>query len=169
MPFLWRYSRWKSRKDLKKISRKFRLKVSRTLQAHHDEVTSIIKMLVDYINNTELIYDYIMSVTKKDVNVEEDIKIVGKSYGREILSTGETPEEEISYTYQLLKYISENDVEVCSLGSGYTNSNKYQDMVKAFGERIILPFANQIDSYMMDIATDMGYDEENKMDKHRLI
>lgn len=35
-------------------------------------------------------------------------------------------------------------------------------MVKMFSQRTLLPFANQIDAYIMDIAIDMGYDEEEK-------
>lgn len=151
-----------SKKELRKISRNFRQKVNRAMQAHYEESISIIKMLVNYIDQTDLIYDYIMSVTTKEYAIEEDIGYVEVSPNRRILSTGSTPEEEVGYTYQLLKYICENDLDFRHLGWGYISSNKYQDMTKAFGERIILPFANQINSYMMDIATDMGYDEEGK-------
>lgn len=151
-----------NKKELKKISRNFRLKVSRVIQADYRESISIIKMLVDYINETELIYDYITSVTKENYNIEKDVEDVARSYGRKILSTGNTPEDEVSYIYQLLKYICENNIDVSMLGMGYTSSNSFQDMVKMFGERIVLPFANQIDAYIMDIAIDMGYDEEEK-------
>jgi hypothetical protein len=151
-----------NKKELKKISRNFRLKVSRVIQADYREVISIIKMLVDYIDETELIHDYIVSVTKENYNIQKDVESVAKSYGRNILNTGNTPEEEVSYIYQLLKHICKNNIDVSVLGMGYTSSNSFQDMVRAFSQRIVLPFANQIDEYIMDIAIDMGYDEEEK-------
>lgn len=151
-----------NKKELKKISKNFRSKVSRAIQADYREVSSIIKMLVDYIDETELIHDYIISVTKQNYNIEENVQTVSGSHGRNILNTGNTSEEEVSYIYQLLKYVCKNNINVPMLGWGYTSSNSYQDMTKMFGERIILPFANQIDAYIMDIAIDMGYDEEEK-------
>ncbi len=62
-----------------------------------------------------------------------------------------------------MKYISENtSVQTSALGWGYTSSKKFQDMVKEFGIRVVLPFVNGIDDYLSDIATDMGFDEESK-------
>ena len=34
-------------------------------------------------------------------------------------------------------------------------------MAKAFGDRMIYPFVSEIENYMKDIATDMGYDNQN--------
>lgn len=35
-------------------------------------------------------------------------------------------------------------------------------MVKEFGNRVVMPFVDQVNVYLSDIATDMGYDEERK-------
>ena len=42
---------------------------------------------------------------------------------------------------------------------GYAHSNKFQDMTKGFAERVVLPFVNDIDSYLERIFTEMGFDE----------
>lgn len=152
-----------SKKELKKTSRAFRTIASRVINAHYEEVNSLIKMLIDYVEGTPIIYEYIQSILNVDNDLEQEIESVINSYGRAILSVGSTPEEEVSTIYQMLIYIKDNpNVDTYMLGWGYTASNKYQDMVKEFGNRLVLPFVNQIDNYLMDIATDMGYDEESK-------
>lgn len=152
-----------SKKELKKVSRKFRQLASRVIDAHHNEVNSIIRMLIAYIDETPVISDYIQSVYVGYPDLQSKISEVSGSYGRLILSTGDTPEEEVSSIYQILKFISENPAtSTYGLGRGYTSTKNYQDMVKAFGNRVVMPFANEITNYLSDISTDMGYDEESK-------
>lgn len=152
-----------NKKELKKTSRKFRQMASRVLGAYHPEINSNIKMFIEYIDDTPIIKEYIQSIFVTYPNLKEEIDEVSASYGSLILSTGDTPEQEINYVYQILKYISENpSVQTYKLGWGYTSSKKYQDMVKEFGNRVVLPFVDGINSYLSDIATDMGFDEESK-------
>ncbi|KAA8346276.1 hypothetical protein [Leuconostoc mesenteroides] len=151
------------KKELKKTSRKFRQMASRVLNAHYTEINSVIKMFIEYIEDTPIINEYIQSIFVEYPNLQEQIKQVSASYGDLVLPTGDTPEQEITYVYQILKYISENtSVQTSALGWGYTSSKKFQDMVKEFGIRVVLPFVNGIDDYLSDIATDMGFDEESK-------
>lgn len=151
------------KKELKKISRKFRSLGSRVINAYYQEQTSLVKMLIDYIDGTPVIKDYIDSLYEEIPNLIHDIEKVSSSYGKKILSTGLTPEEEINYIYQLLSYYSINlNYQIYMLGWGYSSTRKYQDMAKCFGDRVVFPFLNEIDGYLMNIATDMGYDEEVK-------
>ncbi|MBR2858093.1 hypothetical protein IKE96_02765, partial [bacterium] len=136
---------------------------SRVLNAHYNEINPIIKMFIEYIDDTPIINEYIQSIFIEYPNLQNEIKQVSASYGRLVLSTGDTPEQEINYVYQILKYISENtSVQTSALGWGYTSSKKYQDMVKEFGNRVVMPFVDGINVYLSDIATDMGYDEESR-------
>lgn len=152
-----------NKKELKKTSRKFRQMASRVLGAYYPEINSNIKMFIEYIDDTPIIKEYIQSVFVTYPNLKEEINEVSASFGRLILSIGDTPEQEITYIYQILKYISENpSVQTYKLGWGYTSSKKNQDMVKEFGNRVVLPFVDGINSYLSDIATDMGFDEESK-------
>ncbi|WEV44776.1 hypothetical protein OZX60_04885 [Streptococcaceae bacterium ESL0687] len=151
-----------NKKDLKKISKRFRLLASGVINAHHGEVDSKIKMFVEYIDNTPIISEYIQSVYVERPNLRNEIFETSQYYGY-ILDTGDTPEQEISSIYQILKVISEDDsVQTHILGRGYTSSRKYQDMVKEFGNRVFTPFVNMVEEYLSEISIDMGYDEENK-------
>lgn len=152
-----------SKKELKKVSRKFRQLANRVINVHYNEANSIIKMFIEYIDSTPVISEYIESVYMEYPNLENEIEQVSGSYGSSSLSTGNSPEQEVSWIYQILKFISENtSVHTPSLGWGYTSSRKYQDMIKEFGCRVVMPFANEVNTYLSDIATDMGYDEESK-------
>lgn len=89
MSVLWGDARWRliSIKRFKKASRKFRQLASRVLNAHYSEVNSIIKMFVEYIDSTPVIYEYIQDVFVEYPNLEDEIKQVSESYGRLILTT----------------------------------------------------------------------------------
>lgn len=157
-----------NKKDLKKTSRRFRQLASRVLNAYFKELNSNIKIFIEYIDSTPVINEYIESIYVDCPNLNEKIEEITKGYyTKTILSTGNTPEQEISFVYQILKFVSENpSIEIFKLGMGYTSSTKYQDMAKEFGNRIVNPFVDEINNYLMDIATDMGYDEESRFMVH---
>ncbi|NLW46801.1 MAG: hypothetical protein GXY86_05650 [Firmicutes bacterium] len=151
-----------NKKDLKKISLAFRTIASRVINAHYDEVDSILKMFVDFIDENYLISTYINSIVVADFNIAKEVDEVASSYGRAFFNTGSSSDEEIKYTYIILKHIVTQRVPIRSISMAYSSSNKYQDTVKGFGERLILPFVNHIVTYLTAIAIDMGYDEETK-------
>ncbi len=70
---------------------------SRVLNAHYNEINSIIKMFIEYIEDTPIINEYIQSIFVEYPNLQDEIKQVSASYGRLVLSTGDTPEQEINY------------------------------------------------------------------------
>lgn len=144
------------------MSRAFRTIANRTINAHYDEADAILKMLIDYIDNNYLISSYINSIVVNDFDVAKEIDEVISSDGRSIFSTWSCAEEEIVYTYRILKSIVERKVSLTYIGMSYGNSYEFQDIVKSFGERVVLPFVNHIESYLTDIAIDMGFDEEAK-------
>lgn len=151
-----------NKKDLRKISRAFRTIANRTINVHYQEFNSILNMLLDYIDSTKIISDYINSIVVEDMDVDNEVGEVIGSYGRVIFKTGTNADEEIVYTYRILKYLNENNIAIQSFGSSYSHSNKFQDMAKGFGYRVILPFINHIEDYLTEIAIDMGFDEEAK-------
>lgn len=151
-----------NKKDLRKISRAFRTIANRTINVHYQEFNTILNMFLNYIDNTEIISDYINSIVVEEIDVDKEVKEVIGSYGRAIFETGTNAEEEILYTYRILKYLNENNIPIQSFGSSYSHTNKFQDMAKGFGYRVILPFINHIEGYLTEIAIDMGFDEETK-------
>jgi len=142
------------KKHLKLISMEFRTIANRLINCNHQTGMDLLKKFLAYIEDNELISEYI----KGFVNPEDFSPVEpGVSY----ISTGDTKKDEISFTYQYLKY--------CSI----TFRNYYRDMacnyareandaVKEFNNRIILPFVNYIESYLTEIGIRMGYDEDVK-------
>lgn len=152
-----------TRKDLRKTSKAFRSYANRVINAHYDEFDSILKMFLEHIENTPLIYNYINSfdIVCNEEDIRTQVNEVLASYGEKLFNTGETVEEETFFTYRILKYLSQNNMHVISYGQAY-GGRKYQEITKNFATRVILPFINHIEDYLTDIAIDMGYDEEAK-------
>lgn len=151
-----------NKKDLRKISRAFRSIANRIINVHYQEFNSILRMFLDYIESTKLISDYINSIVVEEMDIDKEVGEVTRSYGRVIFETGTNVDEEIVYTYRILKHLNDNNIAIQSFGSSYSHSNKFQDMAKGFGYRVILPFVNHIEDYLTEIAIDMGFDEEEK-------
>ncbi len=151
-----------NKKDLKKESRAFRSIASRVMIAHYDEVDSILKKFIDHIDNSHLISAYILSIKDVDFDEASIMKNFFDNQGIELLNTGSNVEEEVVYTYKILKHMVEKKISVLSypITKAYGYSTKFQDTVKGFGERVILPFVNHVESYLNEIAIDMGFDEE---------
>ena len=61
------------KKELKKISRKFRSTASRVINAHFEEINSLITMFVRQIDQTPLIIDYIRSVLVVNDKIEQEM------------------------------------------------------------------------------------------------
>lgn len=152
-----------NKKELKNISRKFRGSSSRILNSDFSEFNNNLKRFILLINEEVIIKDYIDNCINEENNfdIESEIKEVSSSYGQAIFDSYIDEKEEISYTYQILKAITDKDIDFRSYAMGYAHSNQYQDMVKGFSERFILPFINYIDEYLERIFTEMGLDENN--------
>ncbi|MGE7696650.1 hypothetical protein ACQKNC_21560 [Lysinibacillus sp. NPDC094177] len=152
-----------TKKDLRKTSKAFRSYANRVINAHYDEFDSILKMFLEHIDKTPLIYDYINSfdIVFSDEDISTEVHEVREAYGDKFFNTGNTIEEELFYTYKILKYLSQSDLHVTSYALAY-GGRKYQEITKNFANRVVLPFVNHIEDYLTDIAIDMGYDEEAK-------
>lgn len=151
------------KKELKRISYDFRSLASRIIGANYNEVASIMAMFIAYIDRTPLLFNYINSLPKtaSAEQIEKDLDEVSASHGRKMLSTGASPEEEVSYIYALFKILTSHQDGIYALGYGYCHSNNFQDMTKAFGNNIVLPFVNNVLGYLVHIGIDIGMDETN--------
>lgn len=152
-----------NKKDLKNISRKFRTISSRILNCNFEEFDNNLKRLIAFIDNEEVIRNYIDNCIDngKKFDIEQDVKEVSSNYGQAIFDSYLEEKDEVSYIYQILKYITNHNIKCRVYTMGYAHSNKYQDMVEGFGERVLLPFINYIDGYFERIFTEMGFDENN--------
>ena len=138
----------------------FNCRASRLINTSYKQVDSALKIFIDYIENTDIINDYINTCNRENFNVENEVKDVQQSYGRYIFDLGNTVEEEVFSSYKILKYIVDNNCDITMLGRGYSHSNKYQDIVKEFNHGLSLILIQHIEAYLRKIIISMGYDEE---------
>ena len=145
------------KKQLKIISLEFRTIANRLINCHWQTGMDLLKKFITYIDTNEIIRDYIQSYVNPD-----DFKDYKYQTGIVYSSMGDSKQEEISFTYQFLKYAVDNcksDI-YRSLAWGY--AKEANDAVKEFCTRIILPFVNYIEGYLTEIGIKMGYDENTQ-------
>ncbi|MCI9286956.1 MAG: hypothetical protein HFJ57_03090 [Clostridia bacterium] len=153
-----------TKKEIKNYSRDFRTIANRTLNSDFDVFDDNLKRLIYHIDNNPIISEFINSCTTDEdsFDIKNDIEQVSNGYGEYYFDSFIEDEKEVSYTYQILKYITENNINFRSYVYPYSTSNKYQDKVKGFNDKFILPFVNAIDGNFERICVEMGFDEESK-------
>lgn len=151
-----------NKKDIKKECRTFRTIASRVLTSEYDTFDNNLKRLLKYISETENIKKYIDSCTNEEDNfdIENDVKQVSGSYGQYAFESFIEEEKEVSYTYQILKYITDNNISFRGYTFGYSTSKQYNDKIKGFSDKFILPFVNEIEGNYERICVEMGFDED---------
>lgn len=154
-----------NRIELKKISLKFRTLVSQTINAHYTEIGSRLAQLVNYVNNTSLLNDYVKDcLSNSSINhSDEEIENVIHSFGHEQIEMGESIEEVTASSYQIMKFLSGKTDLILQYGIGLCpSSNKYQDSAKAFGINIVHQFASNVNLFLTTMMIDMGLDENTQ-------
>jgi len=150
-----------TKKDIKNSSRDFRTIANRVLNSDYDAFDDNLKRLIYHIDNNSLIKEFIVSCIDEEdkFDIENDVKQVSGGYGDYIFESFIEEAKEISYTYQLLKYITENSISYRNYIYPYSASRQYQDKVKGFNDKVVLPLINSIDGNYERICVEMGYDE----------
>lgn len=147
------------KKEFQKISMQFRRYSSRLLTTSVDDGIDNLKRLLNYIENTPLIWDFIDESNKKEFDIESEVK------NRDYFEGYNIPldmSDEIAFTYQLLKYCTENCSEYWGICMYYnTSSNHVQDSVDEFSKSVVHPFISHIEGYLKERWIDMG--EEGKI------
>lgn len=136
---------------------------NRLLRVSFEEYSGVLCKFLNFIDNTEIISQYIADCVVHNFDVKAEVNEVAQSYGKYIFSTGGTDKEEVSNIYQILKYIAENKIEIhVGISWGYSSSNKYQDKVKEFNHRFVLILIQHIETFLTKVGIDMGMDETSK-------
>ena len=151
-----------NRIELKKIIYDFNSISNRLMQADFSDYSDVLSKFLNYITNTAIISDYITDCGSCTQNLDEEFKEVATSYGRCIFTLGNTDEEEIRNVYAILNYIVAHNIEIhFTIAQGYASSNKYQDQVKGFNNRVVMVLIRHIERYLTKVGIDMGLDEKN--------
>lgn len=150
-----------NKKELRKISRRFRTLASNVMNAYFGEQTDALIEFIDYVKGTSLILDYVESLAYDIEGLESELDKIASSYGSEALELGADRRRRTYLLYRAFDYIALKKLSTTDFGWYYAHSKKYQDMAKAFGDRLIYPFVIEIEEYIKDIATDMGFDNDS--------
>ena len=152
-----------SKKELRKISRKFRTLASNVMNSYYGEQNANLEEMINYIEQTSLIKEYLHSLEYDVDDLDDLLNTISNSYGRKVLNLGNDSNKRTYLLYRAFSFITGNNLPTYTFGWYYAGSNKYQDMAKAFGDRMVYPFVLEVENYMKDISTDMGYDENNAL------
>ncbi|HEL1644898.1 TPA: conjugal transfer protein [Streptococcus suis] len=150
-----------NKKELRKISRRFRTLASNVMNAYFGEQTDALIEFIDYVKGTSLIFDYVESLAYDIEGLESELDKIASSYGSKALELGADSRRRTYLLYRAFDYIALKKLSTTDFGRYYAHSKKYQDMAKAFGDRLIYPFVIEIEEYIKDIATDMGFDNDS--------
>lgn len=137
-----------SKKELKKISRDFRMYSSRLLNTKYgNEIVDLNKFL-NFIENEPLIFEFIERNNNETFDIENIIR--RKDYHDKYPIPVEN-DREIAFVYQLLKYAQNKRRDFYSLSFGYGSGNKIQNHIEAFNNEVIKPFIDHIRSHLENI------------------
>ncbi|SDB16471.1 TIR domain-containing protein [Eubacterium oxidoreducens] len=143
MSYLW--VRTVNRKELQKISLKYRTLSGQLLKVNAQSEIYCIQQFYDFITNTPLLISYINEcrITEYDFK-----KIFSEKGWNSVLDLPADEKELVSYGYQLLEYILDGPKELFGLCMGYTDSRKFSDNIEAFIRKSIEPFVVALRTYL---------------------
>ena len=134
-----------TKKELRKISLQFRTLSSQMLKVNSQEEISYIWAFYNYITETPIIHEYILSCHQNDYDFETVFKELGYR-DRLVLPVDQT--DLIDYEYQLIQFVLNGKRKLFFYGEHYTSSNKFADMITAFMRKVIDPFVVALRSYL---------------------
>jgi len=154
-----------TKKDLKKLSLKFRTIASRLLKTRWEEGISNLKRFMNFIETNLIIYDFIQKKQSTIFDIEAIFGGYHYQHNRGYPIPTES-EDEIAFTYQLLKYAlekySDNYHGYVLLAEFYPNK-KNQTSVDLFNQNVVQPFVYYIENHLTQLQIDMGEDEQAKI------
>lgn len=135
---------------------------NRMLQVDFHDYLDVLTKYVHYLENTEIIYDYIKSCGNSTFDVATEYKVVSESFGSERFELGANEKEEIANIFAILKYAVDNQIPINrQVGRSYSNSSQYQDWANGFNQRVVNVLIQKIEKYLTMIGIEMGLDDKN--------
>ena len=107
-----------SRNDLRKIIYDFNSLSNRLLQADFDDYNGVLEKFVKFLNEIDIIHDYIVDCGECDQDMDAEFREVQTHSA--IFSLGDTDEEEVRTVFTILSYIVEH-----KLKEEYDNTKEY--------------------------------------------
>jgi len=145
------------KKDFQMLSTEFRRIASRLLKTDQDDGLNNVKRFLMFIESNPLIWSFIVEHNTFDFDIETEVQTREIHDGYPI-----QPDKsfEISFIYQLLKYCAEHCKDYLSICRFYGSSNKFQDMVDTFNNRVVSLLIGHIEVYLKGVWLGMGDNEK---------
>jgi hypothetical protein len=144
-----------SENEYKKISLNFRKVASRYLNSDINHAKDNLDRFLIFIEECSVINQFIFENNRVDFDIEE---ILSKRGYFDQLKLPIRSSEEIAFIFQLLNYISINNISYHGLITGY--GKKFQDSCDNFHNQVVKPLVDHIVSYLGEMAIDMGLDKK---------
>ncbi|MEK1828946.1 hypothetical protein AAAC51_07305 [Priestia megaterium] len=145
-----------SNEDFQIISKNFRMAYGQMLSATdmHEALRLTTRFLI-VIDKEPIIKDFIKRTHTQEYDFHE---IFEEKNGEEKFDLPIDPYEEVSYIYQLLKHVTENNILYIDFALPYAQGNKIADMINNFNRQVVRLLVDQIVSYLKEKAITMGID-----------
>lgn len=152
-----------TRGEIKKLSREFRVSASELFRGSPHGMSSL-RRFIKFIEDDPIIYDFLSKNQVKQYDIS--LVIQSSQYGNIGYELPDSREEEISFTYQLLKYGLENfrDYYRFPMSVGGYPGSKITTQVEGFNKAIVLSFTNRIEGYLNAMLIDLGDEDQKVMD-----
>lgn len=148
-----------NKRDLKKISYDFLSLSNRLLQADFRDYGNVLARFSRFIAETDIINDFITDCGKCELDLDDEFRLVQSS--RYTFDLGDSDEEEVRNITAIINYIVQNNIDVATnLGLSYSGSKMFQDVLKAFNDRVVLVLIQHIERYLTKVGIDMGLDDK---------
>ena len=149
-----------NRAELRKVMYDFNSIANRLLKAEFRDYKEVLKKFLLFISTSPIIVEYLNDCGSPTIpNIEAELDAVAKSYGSLIFTTGDTAAEENANIFAILRKLAESNMPIVQVVQSYSNSNKYNDIIKSFNERFVLIMIRNIEGYLTKLGIDMGLDE----------
>ena len=136
---------------------------NRLMKAEFEDYKGVLKKFLAFISDCPVIHAYLEDSGSPTIpDIAEEVKEVVQSHGGVIFSTGDTPSEETANTLAILRYLADSNIEIHYGVMAYSDSRKFNDIIKSFNERFVLILIRHIESYLTKMGIDMGLDENVK-------
>lgn len=146
--------------ELKKITHDFSIISSRMMRVKYDEYNRVLKKFLAFVDNNEIIKDYIMTGNVGEFDAKVEYEQVTTSGGRLVFDFGPSSEEESFQIYAVLKHVSESDSDISRGMMFQYGVNNRQEVVKEFNDRVLLVLIQNIEGHLTKIGYDMGMNEK---------
>lgn len=143
-----------TKEEFQKLNINFRRVSSDFLNTNNNNYHRMLKKFLNYINNNPVINGFI----KKHTGDNIDFSYIQERDDYLVFKLPIDDSEEVSYIYQLLNYVSTNNIDVFYLTFRY-GSHKSNNSIRSFNNQVVKPLIDHINIYLTELKIDLGYQD----------